>query len=115
MDTYKYSQYIKRNQETRWATIDEIKNSGTYIDVSQKSCPTGGLPLISNGKDVYVDSKDTHALIFGSTGSKKTRLFCMPMINIFAKASPSWSPTPKASCIQRPPVLPSPWGIRPSC
>lgn len=90
MDTYKYSQYIHRNQETRWATVDEIKNSGTYIDVTQDSCPIGGLPLISNGKDIYVDGKDTHTLIFGSTGSKKTRLFCMPMIDIFAKAGESF-------------------------
>ena len=90
MDTYKYSQYLRRNQETRWATVDEIKHSGTYIDVSQKTCPTGGLPLISNGKDVYVDGEDTHTLIFGSTGSKKTRLFCMPMLNIFAKAGESF-------------------------
>lgn len=90
MDAYKYSQYITRNQETRWATVDEIKNSGTYINVEQPYCSIGGLPLISNGKDVYVDGKDTHTLIFGSTGSKKTRLFCMPMINIFAKAGESF-------------------------
>ena len=90
MDAYKYSQYINSNQETRWATMDEIKSSGAYIDVSRPSCPTGGLPLISNGKDVYVDEKDTHSLIFGSTGSKKTRLFCMPMLDIFAKAGESF-------------------------
>lgn len=90
MDAYKYSQYINSSQETRWATVDEIKHSSAYIDVSQPTCPTGGLPLISNGKDVYVDEKDTHTLIFGSTGSKKTRLFCMPMLNIFAKAGESF-------------------------
>ncbi len=90
MDNYKYSQYIHRNQETRWATMDEIKNDSTYIDMTQDACPTGGLPLISNGKEAYVDSKDTHTLIFGSTGSKKTRLFCMPMLNIFTKAGESF-------------------------
>ena len=47
MDSYKYSQFIKGNQETRWATVEEIKNSGTYIDVSQPTCPAGGLPLRS--------------------------------------------------------------------
>ena len=90
MDTYKYSQYINRNQETRWATLEEMQASGAYIDVSQPTCPVGGLPLISDGQHVYVDEKDTHTLIFGSTGSKKTRLFCMPMINIFAKAGESF-------------------------
>ncbi len=90
MDRYKYSQYTSRSQETRWATAEEIKHSSTYIDVTQPSCPVGGLPLISNGQDVYVDGKDTHTLIFGATGSKKTRLFCMPMINIFAKSGESF-------------------------
>lgn len=90
MDDYKYGRYISRNQETRWATVDEIKNSGTYINVCDDDCPAGGLPLISNGKEIYVDAQDTHTLIFGATGSKKSRLFCMPMINIFAKSGESF-------------------------
>ena len=90
MDSYKYSQYIKRNQETRWATVDEIKGSTTYIDVTKPKCPIGGLPIISNGRDVYVDGKDTHTLIFGATGSKKTRLFCMPTLNYFIRAGESF-------------------------
>ena len=49
-----------------------------------------GLPLLSNGVDAYVDNEDTHSLIFGATGSKKTRLFCMPMLNMFAKAGESF-------------------------
>ncbi len=90
MDSYKYSQYISRDQETRWATEEEIKADGTYVSTARPTCPVGGLPLISNGTDVYVDGSDTHTLIFGSTGSKKTRLFCMPMLGLFAKAGESY-------------------------
>lgn len=92
-NNYKYGKYINQNQETRWATIDEIQRAGTYIDLSQDKYPGAGLPLLSNGKEAYVDNKDTHTLIFGATGSKKTRLFCLPMLNIFAKAGESFIAT----------------------
>lgn len=89
-DDFKYNSYLLSNQETRWATVDEIKNSAAYINLAENNCPAGGLPLISDGNELYVDDKDTHTMIFGATGSKKTRLFCMPMINIFAKAGESF-------------------------
>ncbi len=90
---YKYGRYINSNQETRWATTDEIKNAGTFVDLTARSFPAAGLPLISDGRTAYVDNEDTHTLIFGSTGSKKTRLFCMPMLNIFAGAGESFIAT----------------------
>ncbi len=89
-DTYKFGRYVNSNQESRWATKEEIQNSGSYINLSDEDYPAAGLPLISNGKEAYVDNKDTHTLIFGATGSKKTRLFCMPLINLFAKAGESF-------------------------
>lgn len=89
-DNYKFGSYLNSNQETRWATVEEIQNAGSHVDLRQDDYPAAGLPLLSNGKDAYVDNKDTHTLIFGATGSKKTRLFCMPMINMFAKAGESF-------------------------
>ena len=72
-DYYKYGRYINRNQETRWATTEEMQKAGTYVDLSSAKYPTAGLPLLSNGREAYVDGEDTHTLIFGATGSKKTR------------------------------------------
>jgi len=89
-EAYKYERYINANQETRWATIEDIQNSGMEIDLNAKSYPGAGLPLFSNTKTAYVDNGDSHTLIFGATGSKKTRLFCMPMINFFANADESF-------------------------
>ena len=101
-NNYKYGRYIDTNQETRWATSDEIKRSGTYLDLMADSYSTAGLPLLSNGTEAYVDGKDTHSLIFGATGSKKTRLFCMPMLNLFAKAGESFITTdPKGELYQK--------------
>lgn len=101
-DNYKYGKYVNNNQETRWATIEEIQNSGSYINLSDEDYGASGLPLISNGREAYVDNKDTHTLIFGATGSKKTRLFCMPMINMFAKAGESFIVTdPKGELYDR--------------
>lgn len=101
-NNYKYGRYINPNQETRWANTDEIKRVSTYIDLSRIQYPGAGLPLLSNGREAYVDDKDTHTIIFGSTGSKKTRLFCLPMLNIFAKAGESFVVTdPKGELYAR--------------
>ena len=51
----------------------------------------GGIPVdysISNDK-LYVDSSDSHTLILGATGSKKTRLAVMPMVRNLADAGES--------------------------
>lgn len=88
-DSYKY---IRHNlaQETRWATREEIEHSCAQINLNDDNYNASGLPVLSNGTTAYVDNTDTHSLIFGATGSKKTRLFCMPMINMFIKAGESF-------------------------
>ena len=90
---YTYNKYIYTNQETRWATADEIRASGTYVDLNAKSYPVGGLPILSDGREAYLDGEDNHTIIFGATGSKKTRLFCMPMLNMFCGAGESFIAT----------------------
>ena len=100
--SYKYERYIGEVPESRWATVEEIQRSSTYIDLEAKEYPGAGLTLLSDGKEAYVDNTDTHTLIFGATGSKKTRLFCMPMINIFARAGESFVATdPKGELYAR--------------
>ncbi len=88
--THRYDRYTVGNQETRWSTMEEMKKAGTYVDLSADTYPVAGLPLLSDGKEAYVDGEDTHTLIFGSTGSKKTRLFCMPLLGLFAGAGESF-------------------------
>lgn len=102
MNNYRYKRYLQTNQETRWATVEEIKASGDYINLWDDHYDAAGLPIMSDGQEAYVDNADTHSLIFGATGSKKTRLFCMPMINIFIKAGESFIVTdPKGELYHR--------------
>lgn len=101
-DNHKYKKYLLTNPETRWARDDEIKKAGTRIDLNADSYETGGIPLMADVNEAYVDGKDTHTLIWGATGSKKTRLFCLPMINIFVKAGESFVVTdPKGEIYAR--------------
>lgn len=102
-DSFKYERYMTTNHQSRWATIEEIQKSGTFVDLGKEGkSDCGGIPLISDGEKVYVDGKDTHTLIFGATGSKKTRLFCMPAINLFIKAGESFVATdPKGELYEK--------------
>jgi len=94
-ENYRFGRYISTDNDSRWADSDEIKNAGTItpINIETDDCPVGGIPIISDGRIAYVDNSDTHTLIFGSTGSKKTRLFGMPLINILAMAGESFITT----------------------
>ena len=94
-ENYEFVRYITNATDSRWADSEEIKNAATIsrINIETGNCSVGGLPIISDGRTAYVDDSDTHTLIFGSTGSKKTRLFGMPLINILAMAGESFIAT----------------------
>ena len=94
-ENYKFGRYISNDNNTRWADSDENKTASTIkrIIVDADACPGGGIPIISDGRTVYVDNSDTHTIIYGSTGSKKTRLFGLPLINILAMAGESFIAT----------------------
>ena len=88
-DAYKFGKYIPIQQESRWADLAEVKASTTHLLLEDESYETAGIPIISNGEEAWVDGMDNHTLVFGSTGSKKSRLFFMPMIHLFAGAGES--------------------------
>lgn len=50
-----------------------------------------GIPLAWNEKDstVAVDHTDSHTLVIGPTGSKKSRLVCMPLVRILGSSGES--------------------------
>ena len=94
-ENYEFTRFISADKESRWANANEIKESPTtkLINVEGTSSGGGGIPLISDGKTAYVDNSDAHTLIFRSTGSKKTRLFGLPLINILALSGESFIAT----------------------
>ncbi len=99
---FKSDRYKSNTGQTRWASVEEMQSSATRVDLSDPEYPTSGIPIMSDGRTAYLDGRDTHTLIFGATGSKKTRIFCMPTINMFIRAGESFVVTdPKAELYMR--------------
>ena len=75
----------------RWAKEKEIKESSKVEKVrpSDKEIHAAGIPLINNGKEIWVDNGDYHNLVIGSTGSGKTENLVFPMVNLLAKKGES--------------------------
>lgn len=62
----------------------------------------GGIPVGRYNEDILVDSSDSHTLVIGSTGSKKSRLVVMPTIHILGDAGESMIVSdPKAEIYER--------------
>lgn len=56
---------------------------------SHEECSSAGVPLLVRGETVFTDDSDNHTLIFGNTGSKKTRNFCIPTVYALGNAGES--------------------------
>ncbi len=101
-DEYKFVQYQSMYAETRWAKKEEMKANAQEICLSDGQYAHAGLPILNDGKTAYVDENDNHSLIFGSTGSKKTRLYVMPTLRILIGAGESYVVTdPKGELYER--------------
>ncbi len=76
---------------SRWAEEKEFKKiPGLHMVLpNQDSSQYGGIPLINNGKEIWVDSGEYHNLIIGSTGSGKTQTMVQPMVRMLAKCGES--------------------------
>jgi len=86
----------------RWATEFEIKSSLYEVNLNGDKQQYSGIPLYASPDSVFVDQTDTHSLIIGSTGSKKTRLIGMPSLRLYANAGESFVATdPKAELYER--------------
>lgn len=59
--------------------IDTCMNINCHEDAA-------GIPLLCVSNKVYLDCEDSHTIIFGSTGSKKTRLIIMPTVRLLGLA-----------------------------
>jgi len=91
-----------RQTYSRWASETEIKSSLCKVNLKSKSSKNGGIPLFADSNAVYIEDTDTHSLIFGSTGSKKTRLIGMPALQLYARAGESFiASDPKGELYER--------------
>lgn len=78
--------------------LDKLKRSYQWFDIDAKQFPVssaakhrGGVPLMydAENRKVVIDSGDTHTLVYGATGSLKTRTIVMPTIKILGYAGES--------------------------
>ena len=76
---------------SKWSSEKDIKNQSKVEKVSPLSdtLDAAGIPLINNGKEMWVDNGEYHNLVIGSTGSGKTECLVKPMVNLLAKKGES--------------------------
>ncbi|MDD2391324.1 MAG: type IV secretory system conjugative DNA transfer family protein [Bacilli bacterium] len=73
----------------RWATTKEMKKVLKRVDPASPTSDVAGIPLINNGKELWVDNGEFHSLIIGSTGSGKTEMLVQPLVKVLAKKGES--------------------------
>ncbi len=74
---------------SRWAKDREMKKVLKEISPLARNVNSAGIPLMNDGKKLWVDDGEFHNLIIGSTGSGKTQITVLPLVNILAKKGES--------------------------
>lgn len=79
-------------------SLDKIRKTYPYFDLNSRKFSQikgakfyGGIPLLYDAETrrLYIDSSDTHSLVYGSTGSLKTRAIVSPGIKVLGYAGES--------------------------
>ncbi len=92
----------KEKNYSRWLTTKEMKKELKMVKPTDVSSNYAGIPLINNGKEMWVDDGEYHNLIIGSTGSGKTEMMVQPMVKTLAKKGESMIITdPKGEIYER--------------
>lgn len=88
--TIKSSKFENSSTFSNYFTKYNI-NTGSFIPSKKIKYVSqyGGVPMGLIDDSVLVDSSDSHTMVLGSTGSKKSRLVIMPTIRILADAGES--------------------------
>ena len=77
----------KKNSKgySRWLEPRELKKELKMVKVQEEKSNAGGIPLINNGKKMWVDDGEGHNIIIGSTGAGKTQIAIFPLVHSLAK------------------------------
>ena len=79
----------KEKGYSRWCTDKEMKKQLKVVLPNAETSDIAGIPLINDGKKIWVDGGEYHNLIIGSTGSGKTEMIVQPMVKLLAKKGES--------------------------
>jgi type IV secretion system protein VirD4 len=84
-----WSAYAFPNTHSVFATDDYIFDTFSKIDLISKKYKSSGIPLAIKKGDAVIVDDDSHTIIYGETGSKKTRCCIKPLITTIAGAQES--------------------------
>lgn len=84
-----WKNYVFPKQSAVFASEEDVKTLFAHIDFKEDGIKKSGMPIISNGEEGYVNTETEMTIIFGGTGSKKTRTLVAPTICTLANAGES--------------------------
>ncbi len=76
---------------SRWCKEKEMKGDKgvEVVDPLEKDSSVAGIPLVNDGKHLWVDNGEYHNLVIGSTGSGKSQTVVEPMVELLIKKGES--------------------------
>ncbi len=77
------------NSFARLKTEKEVKAAFQSVKLTDDTYDAAGVPIINDGKRMWVDNKESHNIIIGSTGSGKTQDIVHPMVKALARKGES--------------------------
>jgi len=93
---------MERINTTNLLEENGLREQLIKVDLSKDTYERGGVVLSSDKEYAFVDGTDSHSIVFGATGSKKTRLLVMPTVEVLKRAGESFIVTdPKGEIYQR--------------
>ena len=75
----------KSDGYSHWCSDRDMKKELKMINATDLKTDVGGVVLINNGRQLWVDDSEYHNLIIGSTGSGKTQTVIFPMVHTLSK------------------------------
>lgn len=74
---------------SRWSTDKEMKKELKEVLSNSEKSEYAGIPIMNDGKKIWVDDGEYHSLVIGSTGAGKTEMTIQPMVKVLAKKGES--------------------------
>ena len=84
-----FSTSKKEKGYSRWAKPKEMKDTLKCVHPTDSKVDHAGVPLMCNGKELWIDDSEYHTLVIGATGSGKTQSTILPTVKILAKKGES--------------------------
>ena len=77
-----YNRFTKDNEMKKAFRVEKVS-------IADDTANVAGMPLINDGKNMWVDNGEYHTLVIGSTGSGKTTALVHPLIHSLIKKGES--------------------------